>query len=227
MSGQGMHLLRCTTVGCCVLLTLPLRPDTSYALGKRPDTFGVGEMTEDEYVTIMRAAKLCGVSDKTIQRAIRRGILPAQYPQPNRCEIAVSDLKLIRPGQVSGHETEALESRVAELELRVSDLEQRIRSLMASQASSNKHRITKVKERTTGPLPRHLVTLLAFAGQHNVSESKVLAAVEMGLLPVKRGEWRDHDGSVVTLALDPAGKRAFHQIYHGVPPFVACEQCPH
>jgi hypothetical protein len=66
-------------------------------------------MTENEYVTIMRAAKLCSVSDKTIQRAIRRGTLPARYPLPNRCEIAVSDLKRIRSGQMSGHETEALD----------------------------------------------------------------------------------------------------------------------
>jgi hypothetical protein len=184
-------------------------------------------MTEDEYVTVMRAAKLCGVSDKTIQRAIRRGTIPARYPRPNRCEIAVSDLKLIRPGQVSGHETEALESRVAELEQRVSDLEQQIRSLMASQALSNRHRIPKAKESTTGPLPRHLVAVLAFAGQHNVSETKVLAAVEIGLLPVKRGEWTDTNGTPVTLTLNSSGRRAFYQIYHDVPPFISCKQCPH
>ena len=184
-------------------------------------------MTENEYVTIMGAAKLCGVSDKTIQRAIRRGTLPARYPQPNRCEIAVSDLKLIQPGQVSGHETEALESRVAELERRVSDLEQQIHSLMAGQASSNRHRISKAKERTTGPLPQHLIAVLAFAGRHNVSETKVLAAVEMGLLPVKRGEWMDTNGTPVTLALDAKGRRAFYQIYHDVPPFISCKQCPH
>ena len=184
-------------------------------------------MTEDEYVTIMRAAKLCGVSDKTIQRAIRRGTLPARYPQPNRCEIAVSDLERIRPGQVSGQETESLEGRVAELEQRVQDLERQIHSLKVGQASSTRHRISKVKERTTGPLPRHLVALPAFAGQHNVSETKVLAAVEMGLLPVKRGKWTDTHGTLVTLALDSSGRRAFYQIYHDVPPFISCQQCPH
>lgn len=44
-----------------------------------------------EYVTIMEAARRCGVSDKTIRRAIHKGTLSARSPQPNRSEIAVSD----------------------------------------------------------------------------------------------------------------------------------------
>src|SRR6266487_7186489 len=55
---------------------------------------------ESRYVTIQEAARRCGVSDKTIQRAIRAGTLPAQYPMPNRCEIAVSDLDTFMPGHV-------------------------------------------------------------------------------------------------------------------------------
>ena len=58
---------------------------------------------ERQYVTIQQAATLCGVSSKTIQRAISAGTLPASYPHKNRCEIAVSDLARLRPGQVSGH----------------------------------------------------------------------------------------------------------------------------
>lgn len=54
---------------------------------------------ENLYVTIQKVAQYCGVSSKTIQRAIQAGTLPAHYPKPNRCEIAVSDLERIRPGQ--------------------------------------------------------------------------------------------------------------------------------
>jgi len=184
-------------------------------------------MTDSEHVTILEAARRCGVSDKTIQRAIRRGLLPARYPQPNRCEIAVSDLKRINPGQVSGHSTEPLESRVAELEQRVADLEDLVQRVLKRREGSRPRQASPVKERTTGSLPRQCISLLAFAQLHNVAEAKVLAHMDTGLLPVKRGEWTDTDGSVVTLALDPVGKRAFHQIYHGVPPFFECSQCPH
>src|SRR2546427_7433874 len=55
---------------------------------------------ESVSVTIQEAARRYGVSDKTIQRAIRAGTLPARYPLPNRCEIAVGDLERFLPGHV-------------------------------------------------------------------------------------------------------------------------------
>ena len=131
-------------------------------------------MVESKYVSIQKAAQLCNVSDKTIQRAIRAGKLPAQYPQPNRCEIAVSDLKNLRPGHVSGHVAESLESRVAELEERIQQLERQLSDLLSRQDAPGKRRVTPTRERITGPLPKHLIALLAFAGHHNVAESKVL-----------------------------------------------------
>jgi polyhydroxyalkanoate synthesis regulator phasin len=184
-------------------------------------------MTDYEYVTIREGARRYRVSDKKLQRAIRAEKLPARYPKPNRCEIAISDLERFLSGHSSGQRTEPLESRVAELEQRVADLEDLVQRLLKRQGGSRLRRTSLAKERTTGPLPKQFTSLLAFAQLHNVAEAKVLAHVDIELLPAKRGEWKDGDGSVVTLALDPAGKRAFHQIYHGVPPFVACEHCPH
>src|SRR5204862_7508981 len=70
-------------------------------------------------VTIQEAARRCGVSTNTIQRAIHAGTLPARYPKPTRCEIAISDLERIRPAQLSGHDPQPLEQRVAILEHRV------------------------------------------------------------------------------------------------------------
>jgi polyhydroxyalkanoate synthesis regulator phasin len=184
-------------------------------------------MTESEHVTILEAARRCGVSDKTIQRAIRAGKLPARYPQPNRCEIAVSDLERIRLGQMSGHTTEPLESRVAELEQRVQDLENLVQHFLKREEVSKPRRASHTQERTTGPLSRYLVSLLPFAQLHNVAEAKVLTHIDMGLLPVKRGEWIERDGTVVKEALDAKGRYAFYQIYHDVPPFCPCEHCPH
>ena len=128
---------------------------------------------------------------------------------------------------MSGQSREPLESRVAELDQRVADLEDLVQRVLKRQEGARPRQASPAKERTTGSLPRQFISLLAFAQLHNVAESKVLAHMDTGLLPVKRGEWRDIDGSVVTLALDPAGKHAFHQIYHGVPPFFECSQCPH
>src|SRR5439155_22191757 len=105
-------------------------------------------MTESEHVTILEAARRCGVSDKTIQRAIRRGILPARYPQPNRCEIAVSDLERIRLGQMSGHTTEPLECCVAELEQRVQDLEDLVQRFLSLEETSNPRTASHAKKRT-------------------------------------------------------------------------------
>lgn len=184
-------------------------------------------MTNSEHLTIREAARRYQVSDKKLQRAIRAEKLRAHYPKPNRCEIAVSDLERFLSGQVSGQSIEPLESRVAELEQRVADLEELVQRELSRREGGRKRQASPTKERTTGSLPRQFVSLLAFAQLHSVAEAKVLAHMDTGLLPVKRGEWTDTDGTVVTLALDPAGKRAFHQIYHGVPPFFECLQCPH
>ena len=93
--------------------------------------------------------------------------------------------------------------------------------------SSSSRQQRKLTERATGPLPKHLVSLLSFAEQHSVAETKVQTHVDIGLLPAKHGEWTDRDGTVVTLALDEKGRHAFYRLYHGVPPFLECSQCPH
>lgn len=64
-------------------------------------------------VTIIQAARLCGVCPKTIQRAIHKGLLPARRPYPNRCEIALSDLEQFMPGLSSGQVQVSSEDRSA------------------------------------------------------------------------------------------------------------------
>jgi excisionase family DNA binding protein len=181
-----------------------------------------------EYVNIMEAARRCGVSDKTIRRAIHKGTLPARFPQLNRCEIALSDLERFMPGQPPGHvQAAAIESRIAALERRVQALEQQIHHLLSGRAASKPDRPARRVERPTGPLPKRFVPLLTFAERHNVAELKVQTHVEMGLLPVKRGEWTDAEGTVVMLAFDAKGRKAFYQLYRDLPHFTRCSQCPH
>ena len=180
-----------------------------------------------EYVTIMEAARRCGMSDKTIQRAIRAGVLTARYPQPNRCEIAVSDLETFKLGHVPGPVQTTTESRLVALESRVQQLQHLVEELLSKQEAPRPQRSVKARERTTGPLPKQFVPLLDFARHHSVAETKAQTHADMGLLPVKRGEWTGADGTSITLALDAKGRTAFSQLYHGIPPFVPCKQCPH
>jgi hypothetical protein len=183
--------------------------------------------SESLYVTIQQAARRCGVSTKTIQRAIQSGTLPARYPKPNRCEIAISDLGCIRPGQMSGHNTERLEQHVAALEQRVQQLEHLVTKLLDTPAAPKRQSRAKARERTTGPLSKQFAPLQAFARYHNVAESTVQTHMGMGVLPVKRGAWMDVDGMEVTLALDAKGRTAFYQLYCSSPHFMNCSQCPH
>jgi excisionase family DNA binding protein len=182
-----------------------------------------------EYVNIMEAARRCGVSDKTIRRWIHAQKLRAHFPQPNRCEIAVSDLEPFLPGQVPGQGEEVLENRLAALERQVQALERLVQQLFSRPGASKAERSSPSRKRhsTTGPLPRHLVSVLAFAELHRIPEQKVLTHTEISLLPVHRGAWTDHDGQEVTQAFDAKGRQAFHQLYHETPWFTPCTRCPH
>jgi len=121
-----------------------------------------------------------------------------------------------------------LRAEQAEAQLKVQqEQSQREQPRGLSRSSAPKPRQRKNAERTTGPLPKHLVSLLAFADLHNVAQTKVQTHVDIALLKAVRGEWTDTGGTTVTLALDAKGRAAFYQIYQGVPPFLECEQCPH
>jgi hypothetical protein len=121
------------------------------------------------------------------------------------------------------------EAAEAQLKLEREQQAREARPPLPTKSSPPKPRQHKSAERTTGLLPKHLVSLLAFANQHSVSEQTVLTHVTMGLplLPAKRGEWTDTDGAAVTLALDAKGKAAFYQLYREFPLFMPCKLCPH
>lgn len=178
-----------------------------------------------EYVNIMEAARRCGVSDKTMRRWIHAKKLRARFPQPNRCEIAISDLEPFLPGQSE----EPLENRVAALERQVQALERQVQQVLSPQEASRGQRssVSRKRQPTIGSLPRHLVSVLAFAELHRIPERKVLTHIDISLLPVQRGAWTNHDGQEVTLAFDAKGRQAFHHLYHEDSWFIACTRCPH
>jgi predicted DNA-binding transcriptional regulator AlpA len=195
---------------------------------ERNDDEQEGERNTVEYVNIMEAARRCQVSDKTIRRWIHAQKLRARFPQPNRCEIAVCDLEPFLPGHLPGQSGESLEIRVVILERQVKELKQQVQQvLMGSTTSRVQPSSRRPRERTTGPLPRHLVSVFAFAELHRIPEEKMLTHIDISLLPVHRGAWTDHDEQPVIMAFDAKAQQAFHQIYHEMPLFVPCIRCPH
>jgi hypothetical protein len=154
-----------------------------------------GERNAVEYVNIMEAARRCQVSDKTIRRWIHAGKLRASLPQPNRCEIAVLDLEPFLPGHLPGQDEESLEVRVVTLERQVQELKQQVQHFLKGSASfKGQSSSRRPRERTTGPLPRHLVAALTFAELHRIPEQNVHTHIDISLLPIHRGAWTDHDG---------------------------------
>jgi excisionase family DNA binding protein len=196
-------------------------------------------MVEGEYVSIQEAARRCGVSGKTIQRAIQAGKLPAQYPKPNQCKIAISALETFRPGLVSGHTPNAadLESRMAALEHRFSEMERLVEQLQREQQDilqETKGRAGATKSRASRPrpstedisLPEGLVPLQEFVALHTVSSNEAEQRWKAGFIHVVKqpgagGKRRQ------TIALDEQGRHDFWVQFHATAGFRSCDQCPH
>src|SRR5260370_41887846 len=108
-----------------------------------------------DYLTIMEAARRSGKSDKTIRRAIHKGLLAAHFPQPNRCEIAIKDLDAFLHGQVSGQLESLQQHRIAELEGRIPALEAQAQPLLEKPQRLQPHRLTSPRERMPVLMPGH------------------------------------------------------------------------
>ncbi len=196
-------------------------------------------MVEDEYVSIQEAARRYGVSGKTIQRAVQAGKLPAQYPKPNRCAIAISDLETFRPGQVSGHAPNptALESRIGALERRLSEMERLVEQLQRERrdvqletkrrTGATKPLVSRSRPSTEGmPLPEGRVLLHEFVALHAVSSNEADKRWKAGFIyvvkqPEAGGKRRQ------TISLDEQGRHDFWVQFHATPGFRSCDQCPH
>jgi len=196
-------------------------------------------MVEDEYANIQEAARRCGVSGKTIQRAIQAGKLPAQYPKTNQCKIAISALETFRPGQVSGHAPNPadLESRIVTLERRLSEMELLVEQLQRERQDillETKRRAGTTKPRASQSRPstedtllsEGLVLLQAFVALHAVSSNEAEKRWKAGFIHVvKQSEGGGKRRQII--ALDEQGRRDFWVQFHATPGFQSCDQCPH
>ncbi len=180
----------------------------------------------------MRAARLCQVSDKKLQRAIRAERLPA-HGTHNRIDVRLRSLTwstfyLDRCLDRQDRTTREPRCRIGTAGRRP---ERAGTTLAQGQESISRtaHGSSPAKETydwSTAQTARTRCWLLL--GTTTWLKPRCWPMWTWAAAGQTRESGRDHRWlSWSRLALDPAGKRAFHQIYHGVPPFVACKQCPH
>jgi len=75
-------------------------------------------------------------------------------------------------------------------------------------------------------LPEHLSDIATFADLHQIPTTTVMKAIQTFRIPAVRGKW--HVGrSTIRVALDAAGRAAFHDAFHASKTFKPCGDCPH
>jgi hypothetical protein len=180
-------------------------------------------------MNIMQAAKVVGVADKTIRRAIRAGKLHASFPQPNQAIIQIEDLELFIASRQKENDVQTvtsvllpasqpvfspldLQERVIELEETVQALEVRLKRV---------ERLLPRQHMDSKPMRRlKPIELIRFAALHNIGSEDYQRAINMEALPIKK----QNDGK---LMLDEKGQKAFYQVFRDLPHLVKCADCPH
>ena len=174
-----------------------------------------------EYVTVVEGARRLGISEKTIRRAIHAGKLPARYPHPNRCEIAVSDLESWRHPPA---EQDVTDGRLAELESRLHQVELQVQHLLQAQrVPPDTHHPRAFAEAEAPTLPGDLISLQAFADMHAVNRNEAAQCWSKGFIAGQR----QGTGKRAPITIDIKGQRDFWVQFHETPGFRACDDCPH
>lgn len=94
--------------------------------------------------------------------------------------------------------------------------------------SSTKKTTSKSKKKPARgkKLPKDLVLLRDFAGQHHIAMNRASAAGKSGKIAVVQGKWLVNS-RWATEALDASGQHDFYEAFHEHEHFSSCEQCPH
>jgi hypothetical protein len=176
---------------------------------------------EEEYVTIMEAARRIGISDKTVRRAIHDGKLSARYPHPNKAEVSLTDLLSwratwhVRPGDTQ-ERLRTLETQVSHLTARVTLLEGQCADLQATRPQK------KAPPQPEKAAPTNFTYLSDFCRLHFVPYQ---AAADLFPRAI-RGQRIKVQGRLQPV-LGPKGRHDFYVQLHTRPDFRACDDCPH
>jgi hypothetical protein len=176
---------------------------------------------QEEYVTIVEAARRIGISDKTVRRAIHDGKLTARYPHPNKAEVALTDLLSwramwhIRPGETQ-ERVKALETQLSQLTARVAFLEGQFADLQAIGPQK------KAPPQPEKAAPTTFTYLSEFCQLHFVPYQ---AAADLFPRAI-RGQRIKVQGRLQPM-LGPKGRHDFYVQLHTRPDFRVCDDCPH
>lgn len=168
-------------------------------------------------LTMVEAAKLAGVAERTIRRAVKAERLPADLSNPRKARIKQDDLERWKQRTLQPRQG-TIPTPIAEeqtLLRRIASLEQQVTSIAALQ-----QRVSQLEQQLDQGRRKILpVALVAFARVHNVAATEYQRAINMHVLPVVcQGQ---------TVYLDGLGQRAFWQVFHELPSYTPCAQCPH
>lgn len=174
-----------------------------------------------EYVTVVEGARRLGISEKTIRRAIHAGKLPARYPHPNRCEIAVNDLEAWRSPPT---EPDATARHLADLETRLHQVEMQVQQLQQAQRVPPVAHDPRMFAEVEAPaLLGDLVSLQDFADLHAVNRNEAAQCWSKGFIAGQR----QGTGKRAPVMIGTKGRRDFWAQFHETPGFRACDNCPH
>jgi hypothetical protein len=170
-------------------------------------------MQGDTSMNIQDAARYTSLSEKTLRRYIKQGILPA-LTIAGRYEFRASDLDRICAAPPA---PDTLSERIRDLERRISDLEAAFAQISRNTPTARKQpqRLTRPQNEpsTSAILPDGYVPLNELLKQHNLERQRkaVIAYLEkQGIL--HRGEWTI-EGHAVNLALDEQGIEELERRY--------------
>ena len=176
---------------------------------------------EEEYVTIVEAARRIGMSDKTVRRAIHDGKLSAHYPQPNKAEVSITDLEAwhatlhVRPGETQDRLT-MLESQMNELRSHVATLERQVADLQVTGAKK------RIPPKPVEEAPTNFTYLSDFCALHFVPYQAAADLFPRAIHGQKiKVQGRLHP------VIGPRGRHDFYVQLHTRDDFRACDDCPH
>lgn len=149
--------------------------------------------------TTLEIAAMCQRTERTVQRWLKTGRLPATHLQGNRYEVNESDLARFLPHEVADDLVDRIES-----------LERRVTALEATSKPSRSQRTPSRPEATSSTLPDGYVPIADLIRRHNAPETSVMRNMRPYL---KRGHWKTSDGRSIKSALDLEGQAEFMRRY--------------
>lgn len=193
-----------------------------------------------EHLNLTQAARLLGVSDKTLRGWLNAGRFPGAKRQVNgnwSIPKAELDAYLEMTGNAETISTPGLLKILDMFTQEIDTLSKRVEAL--AEELHKQHQppappppvdvYSMVKApwttETSGNLPPGYVALVAFS--HNIPETTVNRWRKADASRASIGDWRDSSGHPIKVALSPDQQRGFYNDFSLHKSFKPCSQCPH